>query len=322
MTCAFCNKAYDGVKLFINCEGRCAKSFHIDCVKVSKSNHKLFTTNKQYKWFCKDCSNTTLMNILNELQSLSSEVRRLSSLIVTPTIPVVADLEDTSTSLMVVETATEMTVPVPNVPEIEIVNEVVPLTSHKRTRSASTSQVENVGNVDEITNFSKKQKNSSKTSKPATTALKKKLNSNSSSSNPSVNEQPTTSRITVQQLSSALESTSKSIEIAPLSAVEANKWIFISRLSPETTEAQVIHHLKSNLQINSSDIICNKLIKRGIPSDRISYMSFKVGLKASLFDQASIKSFWPSGSIVHEFKSRSKNYQRLPAVPSQSEGRH
>lgn len=316
MTCDFCNKAYDGVQPFVTCEGHCAKSFHIDCVKVSKSNHKLFTTNKQYKWFCKDCSNTTLMHILKELHSLSSEVKRLTTLIVTPTMPGGADLEDTSTSVMVVET-TEMTVPVPQAPEIEIVNEIVTLPSQKRSRCASTSQIEDVVNVDETTNSSKKHKNSSKSSKTTTIAQKKKSNSNLLCSNPSSNNEGlTTARITVQQLASALESTSNPIEIAPLSAVEAKKWIFISRLNPHTTETQVIHHLTSKLQINESEINCNKLIKRGISSESISYMSFKVGLKASLFDQANKSSFWPSGSIVHEFKTRSKNWPRLPAATS------
>lgn len=310
MTCSVCNQAYDGIQPFVSCEGPCARCFHIDCVKVSKSNHKLVTTNKQYKWFCKDCSNSTLMSVLKEIHSLSSEVKRLSSLIDKP--PPAANVDS--------PTPMDEELPPPAQNVIDLVNEDISVPSQKRARSISTSQIDDITNVESL-NFPKKSKNSSKASKAKN--LRKindtpQASTSQSSTNDIHHGRP---QITAQQLSAALESTNNEPLIAPLSAVEANKWIFISRLDPQTSEIQVVHHLTTNLQISASDIVCNKLIKKGISEDRISFTSFKIGLKSNLFDKVNNKTFWPTGAVVHEFKPRSKNWPRLPVIPRQSEGR-
>lgn len=307
MTCSVCNQAYDGIQPFVSCEGHCAKNFHIDCVKVSKSNHKLVTTNKQYKWFCKDCSNSTLMHVLKEIHSLSSEVKRLTLLIDKPPTAVNADAPTPMDEVLSTPT------------QNDIVNENISVPSQKRARSISTSQIDDTTNVESL-NFPKKSKNSSKASKLKN--LRKNNESPASTSQSPMNgTHHGRPQITVQQLSAALESTNNEPSIAPLSAVEANKWIFISRLHPQTSEIQVVHHLTTNLEISATDIVCNKLIKRGISEDRISFTSFKIGLKSNLFDKVNNRTFWPTGAIVHEFKPRSKNWPRLPAIPRQPEGR-
>lgn len=312
MTCAICKRAYDGVQPFVSCEGHCSKNFHIDCVKMTKTSHKLISTNKQYKWFCPDCSNTTIMHILNELHSLSSEVNRLSSLI--------DKSEATSSTPMVVEMATEwIPITASSSAQVEIVNgdEVITIPSQKRSRSASASQLEDVIYVEETINFPKKRKNSAK--QPTSKNLKNKKPIQTVNQ---IKESMVTPRITAQQLSSALETPINDNVIAPLSAIEAKKWLFISRLDPHTSESQVVHHLATKLEISQSEIVCKKLIKKGISEDRIMFMSFKVGLKPSLFDKANNRLFWPPSTIVHEFKPRSKNWPRLPAVTAQTEGRH
>lgn len=101
--------------------------------------------------------------------------------------------------------------------------------------------------------------------------------------------------------------------IAPLTTVEGLRWIFLSRLSPETEEIQVTNHLANKLSVNNNDIICKKITKRGSDDVNLSYSSFKVGVKSSLFDAAVLKSTWLPGNIVHEFKPRSKNWPRFPA---------
>lgn len=101
--------------------------------------------------------------------------------------------------------------------------------------------------------------------------------------------------------------------IAPLTTVEGLRWIFLSRLSPETQEIQVTSHLAKQLSVNTTDIICKKIVKRGSDADNLSYSSFKIGVKSSLFDAAVLRSTWLPGNIVHEFKPRSKNWPRLPA---------
>lgn len=105
--------------------------------------------------------------------------------------------------------------------------------------------------------------------------------------------------------------------IAPLTTVEGLRWIFLSRLSPETQEIQVTNHLANKLSVNNTDIICKKIVKRGSDADNLSYSSFKIGVKSSLFDAAVLKSTWLPGSIVHEFKPRSKNWPRFPAQSRQ-----
>lgn len=110
--------------------------------------------------------------------------------------------------------------------------------------------------------------------------------------------------------SSSLESAD---DIAPLATVEGLRWIFLSRLKPDTQEIQVTKHLANKLGVRNTDIICKQIVKRGSDADTLSYSSFKIGVKSSLFDTAVLKSTWLPGNIVHEFKPRPKNWKRLPA---------
>lgn len=59
-------------------------------------------------------------------------------------------------------------------------------------------------------------------------------------------------------------------------------WLFITRLRPTVTEENISTMACSRLSLNIADIIVRKLVKRDINCSTLSFVSFKVGLPASV----------------------------------------
>lgn len=86
--------------------------------------------------------------------------------------------------------------------------------------------------------------------------------------------------------------------MAPI-AVEENRWIFVSRLSPSTTASSLTLWLKSKL--NSDDVLCFPLIPRGFQINELKVISFKMRIPKSLLIAAKSKHNWPPGVQVRDF---------------------
>lgn len=98
-----------------------------------------------------------------------------------------------------------------------------------------------------------------------------------------------------------VEQSNGEIVLAP-QAIEERRWIFVSRLNPNTTADTLSLWLKNKLK--SEDILCFPLIPRGVQINDLKMISFKMGIPMSLLDAAKSKSNWPPGVQIRDFVVR------------------
>lgn len=81
--------------------------------------------------------------------------------------------------------------------------------------------------------------------------------------------------------------------------------IFVSRIHPETTEEEIVHHISSRVGTSRDVLACRKLNSRRSSSGGRSFTaSFKVFAPQDLFSAIVSPDIWPADSIVREFTSR------------------
>lgn len=93
-----------------------------------------------------------------------------------------------------------------------------------------------------------------------------------------------------------------------------SKVVFLSRLSPDTTEDQLIAHVKLKCAglTSASKLVCRKLTSKFRPPSDALLSSFKLFVPSELFDKICNSTFWPTGVLVKEFIPRTV---RLPVSP-------
>lgn len=278
----------------------CKHYFHIKCCSVELSDAVIINKDKGIHWFCNQCNIFTqtdiMVTLLDKVNLLQGSVDKMGSII---------------QSLV-------------ECPKSQKSNE---LRSYKNDDSPATNTRSRVAN----------KRKGADTTDSTITLFAKRATLDSDAGSSSTMEDPVhnkTFREVVSQppftitsipqlntyatpLAAVVTNLDMGNEIAPLTTVEGLRWIFLSRLSPETQEIQVTTHLANKLRVNNNDIVCRKIVKRGSDADSLSYSSFKIGVKSSLFEAAVLKSTWLPGNIVHEFKSRPKNWPRFPTQSRQ-----
>lgn len=88
-------------------------------------------------------------------------------------------------------------------------------------------------------------------------------------------------------------------EVLAPQAIEERRWIFVSRLTPNTTAATLSIWLKSKLKCD--DILCFPLIPRGFQINELKMISFKMGIPMSLVQAAKNRYNWPPGVQIRDF---------------------
>jgi hypothetical protein len=96
-----------------------------------------------------------------------------------------------------------------------------------------------------------------------------------------------------------------------LKPVAPVKWLYVSRLTPDTTEQAVTNKLASALNVDEKLFNCIKLNPR-MPTP--SFISFKVGMTDDLLQRSLAPEVWPTGVAVREFINRPRNFFGPPAV--------
>lgn len=91
-----------------------------------------------------------------------------------------------------------------------------------------------------------------------------------------------------------------------LKAIEANSWIFVSRLHPSTTEEDIREYAKQN------NIAISDCVKLEIRSQSIS--AFKIAVPRSLQQRVLSEETWPVNAIVRQYYHRTANFQRESAT--------
>lgn len=86
-----------------------------------------------------------------------------------------------------------------------------------------------------------------------------------------------------------------------LTGVEKNRWVFVSRMHPKTTEKDITDYLKeNNFDVND----CQKLDIRAT-----GHSAFKFAVPESIMDSLLDGSIWPQNTIVREYRSPYKRPQ-------------
>lgn len=91
-------------------------------------------------------------------------------------------------------------------------------------------------------------------------------------------------------------------EVCNLRAIEANSWIFVSRLHPSTTEEDIKEYAEQN------NITISDCVKLEIRSKNIS--AFKIAVPRSLQQRVLSEDAWPMNAIVRQYYHRNANFQR------------
>lgn len=94
--------------------------------------------------------------------------------------------------------------------------------------------------------------------------------------------------------------------------IEERRWIFVSRLNPNTTSENISLWLKSKLK--TDDILCFPLIPRGFQINELKMISFKMGIPISLLEAAKSKENWPPGVQIRDFIVRAVSIPTIPTI--------
>lgn len=113
--------------------------------------------------------------------------------------------------------------------------------------------------------------------------------------------------------SSSAATSSNPLGLAVVLPAPRKKAVFLSRFSPDTTEDQLLAHVKHKCSSSphASNLFCRKLTSRFRPSSEALISSFKLFVPLELFDAICCDSFWPVGVLVKEFVPRTV---KLPAA--------
>lgn len=103
------------------------------------------------------------------------------------------------------------------------------------------------------------------------------------------------------------QSTTASVGIAD---TPGNKfWIYLTKISPEATEEDIVNLAKSCLQ--SEDVIAKALVPKGRPPSTLTFISFKVGVSQDLKSKAMNPSTWPPQIQFREFIETNSTVQHF-----------
>lgn len=95
-----------------------------------------------------------------------------------------------------------------------------------------------------------------------------------------------------------------------LRTVEPLRWIFVSRLCKDVTDDDLMMYIKNKFVVDKPVLYCFRR------NDDRDYVSFKIGIPVSKFDQMLDSSAWPPGVLIKEFlNSRRKLMNNNFLVP-------
>lgn len=127
---------------------------------------------------------------------------------------------------------------------------------------------------------------------------------------------PTRNYRAALQFGTAQEESTLRTVIVPMR--EQRAWIFVSRLSPDTTTEEMASYVEQ--QLGTSDIVVYKLLAKDRDMSSVSFISFKIGIPHSLRSQALSSSIWPTHVVFREYEKRTEmtqNFWRPQISPNQ-----
>lgn len=89
-----------------------------------------------------------------------------------------------------------------------------------------------------------------------------------------------------------------------LKSVEAKKVVVASMIHPTTTEDVLLNHLVKALSLNDatkSSIRCSLMLPRGRKIEELDYISFKISVTDSIYNDLLSPTVWPKGVTLREY---------------------
>lgn len=86
-------------------------------------------------------------------------------------------------------------------------------------------------------------------------------------------------------------------------------WLFFSRVKNNVCEDEIRFMVAECLQINTDEVIVQKLVSNWMDVTQLPYISFKVGVHVNHRDRAMCSSTWPKGVWFREFRERCFTWQ-------------
>lgn len=83
-------------------------------------------------------------------------------------------------------------------------------------------------------------------------------------------------------------------------------WLYLSRIHP-SVKLESVEKLVKDCVKCEDPVKVVPLVKRGVDTSRMSFISFKVGMATNLRDVALSSETWPKGILFREFEDHSKN---------------
>lgn len=90
-------------------------------------------------------------------------------------------------------------------------------------------------------------------------------------------------------------------------------WVYLSRIHPSVKPEAIEKLVKDCLQ-SEGTVKAVPLVKRGIDSTRLSFISYKIGIDPKLRDAALSPDTWPKGLLFREFEDNSSKNLWLPSL--------
>lgn len=99
----------------------------------------------------------------------------------------------------------------------------------------------------------------------------------------------------------------KAVDGMNLKVIDHFKWLHLSSFKPTTTVQSVLDYVSAAFGVNSSSLICNKLVKAGSDESSLRHVNFKLGVPEDMLPAFLNSECWLKGLRVRLFKFHPKN---------------
>lgn len=260
----------------------CRHLFHLKCGKVDLVDAAVINKHTSFHWNCSNCDSflqsDMLMTIFAKINSLEKMMTTLNHNLPSQSKPSLSKPAEA--------------IPSPSLPKPK---NKVPIIIQKRITRASSNIITTPTSKPSTSNDD----SSSLLNKTFTDVL---LEEESSVAHTVKSPLPLVSTVTAVSTATAID-TPAAVEFTIPVAVDEVKWIYVSRLRPDTTAETMENYLKSKL--STDDITSKLLIPRGKHLSEMKSVAFKMSIPITKWEEAKSLTLWPPGVSIRDFKQLS-----------------
>jgi hypothetical protein len=110
--------------------------------------------------------------------------------------------------------------------------------------------------------------------------------------------------VTVEQRCPLIPENNTEQNEAFIRGVESTKWVYVTKLHPNTSEDDVVNYVTSKLVISKDKIKCSKLVTADSDLSKMDFVSFKILVQSPKYVELLHNKFWPKNVTSREFQNR------------------